>query len=108
MMNAGGDDNYADVMEQTIIQSMNINNLPVVYEVKKNTYVIAELTTLFGKINISIINSLFVGSAYTLTISQYEFTAVIDTVDNINYGKIPLEVQKQLNSVVPELMRLLQ
>ena len=42
----------------TIIQSMNINSLPVVYEVKKGTYVIAEITTLFGKINVSIINSL--------------------------------------------------
>lgn len=28
--------------------------------------------------------------------------------DNIDYGKIPYEVQKQLKAVVPELMKLLQ
>ena len=75
MMYTGDDSNYAVEMEKTIIQSMNINSLPVVYEVKKGTYVIAEITTLFGKINVSIINSLFVGSAYTLTIPQYQYTA---------------------------------
>ena len=76
-MYTGDDSNYAVEMEQTIIQSMNINSLPVVYEVKKGTYVIAEITTLFGKINVSIINSLFVGSAYTLTIPQYQYTACL-------------------------------
>ena len=55
-MYTGDDSNYAVEMEKTIIQSMNINSLPVVYEVKKGTYVIAEITTLFGKINVSIIN----------------------------------------------------
>ena len=108
MMYTGDDSNYAAEMEQTIIQSMNINSLPVVYEVKKGTYVIAEITTLFGKINVSIINSLFVGSAYTLTIPQYQYTAIIHMADNIDYGKIPYEVQKQLKAVVPELMKLLQ
>ena len=101
-MYTGDDSNYAVEMEQTIIQSMNINSLPVVYEV------IAEITTLFGKINVSIINSLFVGSAYTLTIPQYQYTAIIHMADNIDYGKIPYEVQKQLKAVVPELMKLLQ
>ena len=108
MMYTGDDSNYAVEMEQTIIQSMNINSLPVVYEVKKGTYVIAEITTLFGKINVSIINSLFVGSAYTLTIPQYQYTAIIHMADNIDYGKIPYEVQKQLKAVVPELMKLIQ
>ena len=108
MMYTGDDSNYAVEMEQTIIQSMNINSLPVVYEVKKGTYVIAEITTLFGKINVSIINSLFVGSAYTLTIPQYQYTAIIHMADNIDYGKIPYEVQKQLKAVVPVLMKLLQ
>ena len=108
MMYTGDDSNYAVEMEQTIIQSMNINSLPVVYEVKQGTSVIAEITTLFGKINVSIINSLFVGSAYTLTIPQYQYTAIIHMADNIDYGKIPYEVQKQLKAVVPELMKLLQ
>ena len=108
MVYTGDDSNYAVEMEKTIIQSMNINSLPVVYEVKKGTYVIAEITTLFGKINVSIINSLFVGSAYTLTIPQYQYTAIIHMADNIDYGKIPYEVQKQAKAVVPELMKLLQ
>ena len=49
-----------------------------------------------------------VGSAYTLTIPQYQYTAIIHMADNIDYGEIPYEVQKQLKAVVPELMKLIQ
>ena len=49
-MYTGDDSNYAVEMEQTIIQSMNINSLPVVYEVKKGTYVIAEITTYLERL----------------------------------------------------------
>ncbi|MGN0317075.1 MAG: hypothetical protein ACI4E1_03970 [Lachnospira sp.] len=86
---------------------IDVNKLPVIYEAKQNTYIVAEVTTLSGKVNVSIINSLFVGTAFTITIQQYEFVTLYYPGDEIELGQIPQEVQKQLKAVIPKLISII-
>lgn len=95
------------VIMETFTHCIDVNNLPVVYEAKHNTYIIAEVTTLLGKVNISIVNSLFVGAAFTITIQQYEFVTLYYPGDELSLGQIPKEVKKQLKAVIPELIRII-